>query len=174
MREITISEAVDKLSEALKSDNEFRHTYQAYIAVCMYDAIRENSDSDFELLDKCNIGAHNFLNLLTQDTKEYQRHPIGTDSKIGNVSCGCAVPKEALLRHDLTKIFSKYEIGNDCGTPDHTLAIAVIKSLENINWLLREREEHSETLHKPRCILTEYKKSNIGNIYDKEAKDENS
>ena len=101
MSKTTFSEALEIFSEGLKNDPELWSLYQANIAVAFYDeAVNKieagrspmSEPQKYDLLNIANHAAHNFLNLLTQAKREYQRHP-------GNNDIACGMPAVNEVNH---------------------------------------------------------------------------
>jgi len=66
-KSITIAQAVDTLTKAIKEDPEFRNTYKADIAMAVYDEFKrdelDSSQNKPDIHAICNKGADNFLTL---------------------------------------------------------------------------------------------------------------
>jgi hypothetical protein len=62
-----IKDAMKVIIAGLLQDAEYRLSWKANIALCMFDALRNYDDSS--PLDICNKAAEDFLKILTGETK---------------------------------------------------------------------------------------------------------
>ena len=73
MSEITISEAVTKITDELRANKEFYFAYQSNIAMSFYDAMKPRLDdkpfNPDELLLTANEAAVNFMELWVNSTE---------------------------------------------------------------------------------------------------------
>lgn len=66
----TLAEAMKVLSEAIEMDEDYRHGWQANLAMCFHDALSSAvtpAHPEYDAREICNEGATRFLDILTKE-----------------------------------------------------------------------------------------------------------